>query len=100
MRVEQLIGAGLLQADDPTDHELEETKIRVTPLLRDIQNALDLSLTLLATIDRDRSMTVQPLFGIPDANVETIDVFVLMPFKADMLPVYEDHIKPTCASMG
>jgi hypothetical protein len=23
-----------------------------------------------------------------------------MPFNADMLPVYEDHIKPTCASMG
>ena len=23
-----------------------------------------------------------------------------MPFKADMLPVYEDLIKPTCASMG
>jgi len=45
-------------------------------------------------------MIVEPLFGIPDAIVEKLDVFVLMPFKADMLPVYEDHVKPTCASMG
>jgi hypothetical protein len=45
-------------------------------------------------------MRVEPLFGIPDTIVEKLDVFVLMPFKADMLPVYEDHIKPTCASLG
>ena len=99
-KVRQLIDAGLLQADDPTDYELEETKIRVTPLLRKIQDGLDLKLTSLATIDSLRSMTVEPLFGKPDALVEKLDVFVLMPFKADMLPVYEDHIKPTCASMG
>jgi hypothetical protein len=45
-------------------------------------------------------MTVEPLFGIPGALIEKLDVFVLMPFRAAMLPVYEDHIKPTCASMG
>jgi hypothetical protein len=99
-KVRQLINAGLLQPDDPTDYELEQTKIGVTPLLRKIQDALDLSLTFLATIDFYRSMSVEPLFGKPDALIEKLDVFVLMPFKADMLPVYEDHIKPTCASMG
>ena len=45
-------------------------------------------------------MIVEPLFGKPDALIQKLDVFVLMPFKADMSPVYEDHIKPTCASMG
>jgi hypothetical protein len=98
--VEQLIDAGLLQADDPTDEELAHTKIGVTPLLRKIQTALDLRLTSLASFDRYRNMTVEPLFGIPGALIEKLDVFVLMPFKADMLPVYEDHIKPTCASLG
>lgn len=44
-------------------------------------------------------MTVEPLFGKPDALIEQLDVFVLMPFKADMLPVYEDSVKPTCASL-
>jgi len=30
-KVRQLINAGLLQPDDPTDYELEQTKIGVTP---------------------------------------------------------------------
>jgi hypothetical protein len=95
--VEDLIGAGLLQADDPTD--LKHTKIGVTEELRRFQTALDISLTFLASFDRSRSMAVEPLFGLPK-KLEKLDVFVLMPFEDDMLPVYEDHIKPTCASMG
>jgi hypothetical protein len=98
--VKQLVDAQLLQVDDPTDHELKHTKIGVTPLLGKIQTALELSLKFLATVDRSRSMVVEPLFGIPEAIIEKLDVFVLMPFKAEMLPVYEDHIKPTCASLG
>jgi hypothetical protein len=96
--VHRLIIAGLLQADDP--HEEEKTKISVTPLLGKIQTVLGLSLQSLATVDPSRSMTVEPLFGKPRALIEKLDVFVLMPFKADMLPVYEDHIKPTCTGMG
>jgi hypothetical protein len=98
--VHGLIDAGLLQADDPEDRELKKTKIRVTPLLYNLRMALDLSLTFLASVDRSRCMVVEPLFGLVERPVEGLDVFVLMPFKADMLPVYEDHIKPTCASMG
>jgi hypothetical protein len=45
-------------------------------------------------------MAVRPLFGLPGTLVESLDVFVLMPLKNDLLPVYEDHVKPTCASMG
>ena len=37
--------------------------------------------------------------GVPSATIKSLDVFVLMPFKDDLLPVYEDHIEPTCASL-
>ncbi len=52
----------------------------------------------LANVSRDSSMIVEPLFGLPKKR-DLLDVFVLMPFKKDMLPVYEDHIKPICESM-
>jgi hypothetical protein len=48
---------------------------------------------------------VEPLtFGTqsgapPDTRVEKLDVLVLMPSSTDLIPVYEDHIMPTCASM-
>jgi hypothetical protein len=71
----------------------------VTGLVPKIQTALDVSLTFIASYDPYQSMVVSPLFGVPGTLVERLDVFVLMPFKHDMLPVYEDHIKPTCASM-
>ena len=94
--VRKFIEAGLLQADDPED--LGHTKIGVTEQLSRFQTALDISLTFLASFNRSRSMAVEPLFGLPN-KLEELDVFVLMPFKDDMLPVYEDHIKPTCANM-
>jgi hypothetical protein len=94
--VRKFIEAGLLQADDPED--LGHAKIGVTEQLSRFQAALDISLTFLASFNRSRSMAVEPLFGLPN-KLEQLDVFVLMPFKDDMLPVYEDHIKPTCANM-
>src|SRR6478609_3325770 len=75
-KVEELIDAGLLQADDATDPDLEKTKIGATPALQKIQDALDVSLNFLATADY-RAMTVEPLFGKPDALIEKLDVFVL-----------------------
>jgi hypothetical protein len=94
--VRELIDARLLKADKK---DLETAKISVTGLVPKIQTALDVSLTFIASYDPYQSMVVSPLFGVPGTLVERLDVFVLMPFKHDMLPVYEDHIKPTCASM-
>jgi hypothetical protein len=93
----ELVRIGLLEAEDP--EHLETSKIRVTEWLSELQQALDLSLTFLASFDQRKSMAVKPLFGLPETLTESLDVFVLMPFKADMLPVYEDHIKPTCTNM-
>jgi hypothetical protein len=98
--VREMIEAGLLKADNPRDRELKRTKIRVTELFSKIQRTLNLSITFLASIDPQRSVVVDPLFGKPYLlDDKTLDVFVLMPFKAAMVPVYEDHIKPTCASL-
>jgi hypothetical protein len=41
----------------------------------------------------------KPLSVCQDALPESLDVFVLMPFKTDLLPVYQDHIKPTCTKL-
>ena len=94
--VRQLIEANLLRADNPAD--LRHTKFSVTEELSRFQTALDVSLKFLANVSRDSSMIVEPLFGLPKKR-DLLDVFVLMPFKKDMLPVYEDHIKPICESM-
>jgi hypothetical protein len=95
--VDDLIEAGLLEAEDPA--KPWESKLKVTKQLATIQSALDMSLAFLATFDRHRSLVVEPLFGLPK-ELENIDVFVLMPFKQDLVPVYQDHIKSTCAKLG
>jgi hypothetical protein len=108
LTVQTLIDAGLLRADDPT--MLGDTKIEATQLVSKILTPLHLSLRFLASYEPYQSMLVKPLFGVvpevlfgvPEVSgppVKRLDVFVLMPFKHDMLPVYEDHIKPTCANM-
>lgn len=94
--VEQLIAIGLLHAENQGD--ILNTKIGVTEQLARFQTALDISLTFLASFSRHLSMVVEPIFGLPD-KIDQLDVFVLMPFKEDMRPVYEDHIKPTCAEL-
>lgn len=95
--VRELVEAGLLQADDASD--LSHTKIRVSEQLSRIQTALGLSLTFLANFDRTQSIVAEPMFGLPK-ELEKLDVFVLMPFKEELSPVYEDHIKPTCTKLG
>ena len=94
--VERLIAIGLLRAENPAD--ILRTKIGVTEQLARFQTALDISLTFHASFSRDRSMAVEPIFGLPD-KIDQLDVFVLMPFKEELVPVYEDHIKATCATL-
>ncbi|WP_271252377.1 hypothetical protein [Pseudanabaena sp. Chao 1811] len=38
---------------------------------------------------------VNPIFGRPQSSEEMPEVFVVMPFSNDLLPIYEDHIRPT-----
>jgi Mrr N-terminal domain len=87
------------RASPSDDQNIERANIRVTELLFRLQNALGISLVSLASFNPRYSMIVEPLFGLPGTLPESLDVFVLMPFKDDMLPVYQDHIKPTCESL-
>jgi hypothetical protein len=67
-------------------------EIKYTGKWDNIQNTLRLSLAELSTIDYN-TMVVSPIFNLPEKQINEIDIFVLMPFKDDFKPVYEDHIR-------
>ncbi len=63
----------------------------VTPKWHTIQATLGLSLRQLGEATSD-SMAVRPYFGKPVGLGDSLDVFVLMSFKPELRPVYDDHI--------
>ncbi len=63
----------------------------VAPNWHRIQATLGLSLRKLGEATSD-SMVVRPYFGKPVGFGTSLDVFVLMSFKPELRPVYEDHI--------
>jgi hypothetical protein len=80
--------------------ELPDQKLQVRKDLNLLQHALDVSLTELVLFPSERSFPARPLFGIPEKPKIIADVFVAMPFSAEMSPVYEDHILPVVESLG
>jgi hypothetical protein len=46
------------------------------------------------------SIVVQPYIGPPDKLAKPDDLFVVMPFRDDLKPVWEDHIKNVAKSLG
>jgi len=85
--IERLVGAQLITVTGGYE------EIKVTPLLSKIQTALGLSIAELAKHPSQSSMRVSPIFGKPSEKYSN-DLFVLMPFRPELQPVYEDHIKP------
>ncbi|MEM1256068.1 MAG: hypothetical protein AAGI69_26825 [Cyanobacteria bacterium P01_H01_bin.21] len=67
-------------------------EITVSKHWETIQNALGISLAEVAKLDSNKSMIVHPFFGLPDTSISTADLFVLMPFRPEIKPLYEDHI--------
>lgn len=63
-----------------------------TPLVGKVQKALGISLRDLSVVTPN-SVVAQPFFGKPEISTDKPDIFVLMPFREDLKPVYEDHIK-------
>jgi len=63
----------------------------VAPNWHRIQATLGLSLRKLGEASSD-SMYVRPYFGKPGGFGTSLDVFVLMSFKPELRPIYEDHI--------
>ena len=60
-------------------------------------NTFTVSLRQLCDLSAGLSMTVSPIFGLPTPRVvypgNDFEIIVLMPFVADLKPVYDDHIK-------
>ena len=93
--VRSLESAGLIRRAGKT--------LQVTELWGKVQQALDLSLTELADL-QDRSATIlHPLFGRAEPlgpGAQGLDVFVLMPFTAELKPVFDGHIRKTAMELN
>lgn len=98
--VKQLLQANLLVADNASDYK--NGTLRLSDNWGTIQDLLGISLSEMAKVDPDKSMFIQPWLGRPRPTLheEQLDLFVLMPFRPDMGPVYEDHIKKVAASLN
>ena len=46
------------------------------------------------------TIVARPFFGVPVAPAEPHDVFVVMPFREDLRPVWEDHIRNAVTTVG
>jgi hypothetical protein len=76
--------------------------IAVTHRVRELQNALGISLSEISRLD-DQAVVAAPLFGQPRRRIfdtePAPDIFVLMPFRSELRPVYDDHIRSTVESL-
>jgi hypothetical protein len=92
-----LARADLIELGPPSDdayHELPwPSRIELSARWPVIQSTLNLSLKELTQLGPD-SIVVSPLFGRPKGPASAADVFMVMPFLAELQPVYEDHVKP------
>jgi len=77
-------------------------EIKETGLASKVRMAFGgMSLSEVALLSRHaKGMAVVPVFGRPRRPDEKIDVFVLMPFNAEMEQVYTDHIKRIGEELG
>jgi hypothetical protein len=93
--VRSLESAGLIRRTGRT--------LQVTELWEKVQQALDLSLTELANLQDWSATILHPLFGRAEPlgpDTHRLDVFVLMPFTAELKPVFDDHIRKTAMHLN
>lgn len=93
----QLLDAGLIV--DKSKRRPFSGKVEVAPNWHRIQATLGISLKRLGESGAD-SMVVRPYFGKPAATAMPLDVFVLMSFKPELRPIYEDHILNVTKSLN
>ena len=85
--------AGMLSGEEAN------TVVKITSHFSELQQVLHFSVSDLLKLEGSYATKVSPIFGEPDASLKA-DIFVLMPFKPPMSPVYEDHIKHVCQLAG
>lgn len=89
----------ILGSDPP--QPTDDIKIRVSPRWADIQDALGISLGALARLQSPRARIVEPvIFPEPGPGPDYRDVFVIMPFKKEMDPIYNKHIVSACRELS
>lgn len=64
-----------------------------------VQSTLGVSLTDIAKLGPD-TMVVEPLLGKPRPLTNGPDVFVIMPFKDELRPIYDVHITNVTKNLG
>jgi hypothetical protein len=92
-KVTQLEREGLIQLESAGE------RYGVTDAWARIQASLDVSLTGMAALTPG-TVVARPYFGAPDLSPDSYDCFVAMPFREDLRPVWEDHIRKAVAVVG
>jgi hypothetical protein len=78
----------------------KEIFIVLTPKLESLQAILGISISkMIHEFFNSQRITISPFFGIPSGTPRT-DIFVLMPFKEEFKPIYEDHIVNVCNKLN
>jgi nucleoside 2-deoxyribosyltransferase len=103
--LESLKKAGLIvieyasEGKDYLGPERIPQRIELSENWRRIQLALDVSLREMTRLGPSAIIST-PYFGKPKSSAEGTDLFVLMPFDAQLKPVYEDHIAASARELG
>ncbi|MCP5141960.1 MAG: hypothetical protein H6980_06380 [Gammaproteobacteria bacterium] len=88
-------------AIDPPLFVFPSGEIRITPAATITQHAMGVSLPEVAKMKRGVSMVVEPFFGVHEVTEnDRKDLFMLMPFSDQLLPVYTDHVKKVVEKEG
>jgi hypothetical protein len=99
--LETLSKAKLISTNHPLDKESVDTlTFAVTPLLRTMQQAFEVSLSQLAATAPDYRLIVEPAIHRTSRSRFRSDILVLMPFLPELRPVYDDHIKSVALKLG
>jgi hypothetical protein len=98
--------AGLVEVegidfDSPSPSPELVTDIKISPTWQRIQETLGISLTSLAKLQDARAMVVIPA-DLPEASRKRkpTDIFVVMPFRDELKPIYHVHIRRVCRQLS
>ena len=84
--------------DNRIDLAAVNGRLRSGEHIRVINNPHDMLRAALERFERIRSSLGPPRMTVPEARPN--GCFVLMPFRPELLPIYEGHIVPACESVG
>ena len=102
--LQDLVTSGFIEVQGELDAPalvFPEGPIRLLPAATFLVRSLGISIREAAKIKNGRSLVIEPFFGVSDDyRSDHCDYCMLMPFAEDLLPVYNDHIKPVVSAMS